>query len=384
MAETSLTTLHDVQTPCLLLDETRMTGNIERMRTALAAHRVPLRPHLKTSKSIEVARRLVKDGCGPATVSTLAEAEYFASHGLKDVLYAVGLTASKLDRVAALREQGVDLSVVVDNVAAARSVAEYSRQRGAPIPALIEIDCDGRRAGVSPDDSETLLEIGRVLFEQGARLRGVLTHAGASYDSRSLEEIQGWARREVEAATVAAQVLEQAHLSCPVVSVGSTPTALCASSLQGVTEVRAGVFVFFDLVMAGIGVCQPSDIALSVLTTVIDVQPRKSRYIVDAGWMAMSRDRGTASQAMDCGYGLVCDVTGNPFPDVLMLEANQEHGVIGLPAGSGSSLPSLRAGDRVRILPNHACATAAQHGRYQVVQGASPRILDQWGRIRGW
>src|SRR5690606_30757372 len=97
--------------------------------------------------------------------------------------------------------------------------------------------------------------------------------------------------------------------------------------LDGVTEVRAGVFVFFDLVMNGLGVCDQSDIALSVLCTVIGHQKKKGWVITDGGWMAMSRDRGTAKQATDQGYGVVCDYDGTPIPDLVMRDANQEHGV---------------------------------------------------------
>ena len=128
--------------------------------------------------------------------------------------------------------------------------------------------------------------------------------------------------------------------------------------LDGVTEVRAGVFMFFDLVMAGIGVCRIDDIALSVLATVIGHQQDKGWTIVDAGWMAMSRDRGTARLAVDQGYGLVCDLAGEPIPDLIMIDANQEHGILAARPGAQPSPPKLPVGARLRILPNHACATA--------------------------
>jgi D-serine deaminase-like pyridoxal phosphate-dependent protein len=169
-----------------------------------------------------------------------------------------------------------------------------------------------------------------------------------------------------------------------VVSVGSTPTAHFAGSLDGVTEVRAGVFVFFDLVMAGIGVCEIDDIALSVLGTVIGHQPEKGWILVDAGWMAMSRDRGTAKQKIDQGYGLVCDIEGRPVGDLILSDANQEHGIITVRPGSDAQLPDLPIGTRVRILPNHACATGAQHEAYQVVRSDSDKIEAVWPRFGGW
>jgi D-serine deaminase-like pyridoxal phosphate-dependent protein len=141
--------------------------------------------------------------------------------------------------------------------------------------------------------------------------------------------------------------------------------------------------MFFDLVQAGVGVCSTDDIAVSVLATVIGRQERKGWIIVDAGWMAMSRDRGTAGQAIDQGYGIVCDLGGRPYPDLIMLQANQEHGVIGLRPGSDAALPELPVGARVRVLPNHACATAAQHAAYQVL-GPDGEATGVWPRMRGW
>src|SRR5690606_16930690 len=114
----------------------------------------------------------------------------------------------------------------------------------------------------------------------------------------------------------------------------STPTAHFAENLEGVTEVRAGVYAFFDLVMAGLGVCTLNDIALSVLATVIGHQHDRGWIMVDAGWMAMSRDRGTASQQIDQGYGVVCDLQGKPFGDLIMTQANQEHGILALRPGA--------------------------------------------------
>ncbi|MFL9961192.1 alanine racemase [Paraburkholderia sediminicola] len=371
-------------TPALLLDESRMMRNITRLRARLAERGVKLRPHLKTPKSIEVARRVMDGPGGPATVSTLQEAEQFAAGGLRDILYGVGVVPSKLERVTALRRQGIDLSVVVDNVDAARAVAEQSRRTNDRIPTLIEIDSDGHRAGVRLEDTVNLVTIGNTLHGGGAQLRGVMTHAGESYACRSIEEIVAIAERERAAAVGCATVLRDAGLPAPVVSVGSTPTAHFAADLTGVTEVRAGVFVFFDLVMTGLQVCTVDDIALSVLATVIGHQADKGWILVDAGWMAMSRDRGTASQRIDQGYGVVCSVDGVPYPDLIMVQANQEQGIIAVRNGSEASLPHLPIGSLVRILPNHACATAAQHANYELIRTGSREIAAQWPRFRGW
>ena len=272
--------------------------------------------------------------------------------------------------------------MVVDSLQAASAVAGRAQAQGEIIPALIEIDCDGHRAGVQPGNTEQLLAIARELHGAGC-LRGA-THAGESYGCRSVEAIADMAEQERRAAVSCADAIRAAGLPCPVVSVGSTPTAHFARSLEGVTEVRAGVYVFFDLVMAGLGVCQADDIAASVLTTVIGHQAEKGWILVDAGWMAMSRDRGTAKQPVDQLYGLVCDAQGRLYPDLLLAETNQEQGIIKLRAGSGATLPDLPLGTKLRILPNHACATCAQHEAYEVVRGASPEVVAHWERFRGW
>lgn len=382
-AEKTATTLGDLATPCLILDAGRMERNVARLKARLDRLGVTLRPHLKTCKSVEVAQRVMASPSGPATVSTLLEAEQFAAAGVRDIVYAVGLAPSKLAQVLALRAGGTDLTVVLDTVEQARAVAQASRDAGTRIPALIEIDCDGHRSGVLPTHRQLLLDIGHAL-EDGAQLRGVITHAGASYSARGADALRECAEAERRSVVDAAAILRQAGLPCPVVSVGSTPTAHHATDLSGVTEVRAGVFVFFDLVMAGIGVCQVDDIALSVLATVIGHQRDKGWILVDAGWMAMSQDRGTRRQAVDQGYGLVCDTAGIPYPDLIMADANQEHGILMVRPASGGTLPDLAIGDRVRILPNHACATGAQHRAYHVVRGSDAQVEAEWPRFGGW
>jgi D-serine deaminase-like pyridoxal phosphate-dependent protein len=376
-------TLDRCATPCLVLDADRMERNIARLRDRLERFEVTLRPHLKTAKAVEVARRVMSSPAGPATVSTLKEATLFAAAGVRDLIYAVGIAPDKLPRVLELRAEGVDLAVVLDTVEQAEAVAEASHRAGVRIPALIEIDCDGHRSGVLPGAAETLVVIGRAL-EQGAELRGVLTHAGASYGARSVSALEACAEQERRAVVDAAGILRAAGLPCPVVSIGSTPTAHHATDLSGVTEVRAGVYVFFDLVMAGIGVCAIDDIAVSVLATVIGFQRDKGWILTDAGWMAMSRDRGTAKQDVDQGYGVVCDLAGRPYADLIVVDANQEHGIMAVRPGAGAALPDLTIGDRVRILPNHACSTGAQHPAYHVVHGASPVVEAEWPRFGGW
>jgi D-serine deaminase-like pyridoxal phosphate-dependent protein len=338
---------------------------------------------VKTAKSIEVARRLFPDGRGPITVSTLAEAEYFADAGFADITYAVGLAPEKITRTRALVHRGVDFSVLIDSIEQAQALAEEARDGGEMPAVLIEIDCDGHRGGLLPDDP-ALAEIAEILRRGNVELRGVLTHAGESYSCRGGNGLAEAAEAERAAAVAAAELLRRNGHAVPVVSVGSTPTAHFARKLDGVTEVRAGVFIFFDLVMHGIGVCSIDDIALSVLATVIGHRPEKGWILVDAGWMALSRDRGTQKHPVDQGYGLVCDVDGTPWSDLIVEDASQEHGIIKLRPGSAATLPDLAIGAHVRILPNHACATGAQHDIYHVVESGSRTIVGTWPRMRGW
>lgn len=376
-------TLEALQTPCLLLDEARLRKNVSRMKTHLAGLGVTFRPHLKTAKSLDVARIAMTSPEGPAMVSTLREAEYFADGGVRDMIYGVGIAPAKLARVSAIRSRGVDLAIVLDSIEQADAVAAHVRASGDAIPVLIEVDADGHRSGIAPSDAATLVEIGRRLTNGGAVLRGVLLHAGDSYSMNDPSALAAAAENERAAAVKAAENLRLAGLPCPVVSVGSTPTARYARNLDGVTEVRAGVFMIGDLFQAGVGSVVIDDIALTVLATVIGHQRAKGWIITDAGWMALSRDRGTARQKVDQGYGLVCDLAGRPYGDVIVTDANQEHGIVAIRAGSSAALPDLPVGSRVRILPNHACATGAQHDRYHVLDAAGA-VGVVWPRINGW
>jgi D-serine deaminase-like pyridoxal phosphate-dependent protein len=370
--------LETLDTPALLLDADIMERNCAAMSERLGAHGVALRPHVKTAKNVEVAQRALGAPAGAITVSTLREAEYFFDHGFRDFLYAVGIVPHKLGRLADLVRRGASIATIVDTVEGARAFAAEVRRLGVHIPALVEIDSDGHRAGIRPDDP-ALLEVAAAL---GSLLGGVMTHAGDSYNCGDTDGIRAVAAREREAVVSAAARLRAAGYACPVVSVGSTPTATFGESFEGVTEVRAGVYMFQDLVMAGLQVCPVEDIALSVAASVIGHQREKGWILVDAGWMALSRDRGTAKQRVDQGYGLVCDAAGKPFGDLIVSDANQEHGIVSRRGGGPVDFARFPIGSIVRILPNHACATAAQHAEYHVLRRG--RLDAVWERFGGW
>ncbi|AQV97844.1 DSD1 family PLP-dependent enzyme [Cupriavidus necator] len=379
---TSLDRLDSLDTPAAVIDLARMQRNIDRMQQRMNALGVRFRPHVKTSKCRPVARAQLAAGAQGITVSTLKEAEYFFAEGVTDIVYAVGMAAHRLPQALALRRRGCDLKVLTDSVASAQAIAAFGRANGEMFDVLIEVDTDGHRSGLRPDDP-ALLEVGHALQAGGMRLAGVLTHAGSSYELNTPAALTALAEQERAGCVGAAERLRAADLPCAVVSVGSTPTALAAAHLEGVTEVRAGVYVFFDLVMHNVGVCTTDDLALSVLTTVIGHQVDKGWVIVDAGWMAMSRDRGTQKQQRDYGYGQVCAMDGTVLPGYVMSQANQEHGIVSCEGAPDRDITeNFPLGTRLRILPNHACATGAQFPEYRALSGDGQ--LAAWERLYGW
>jgi D-serine deaminase-like pyridoxal phosphate-dependent protein len=370
--------LTDIETPALVVDRSRLVRNIGRMRARLAELGVPLRPHVKTAKSADVVRLAVEGQPGGITVSTLREAEHFLDHGFTDILYAVGIVPSKLAHVAALQRRGADLAIILDSAEMARAAAREAEALGTFFPVLIEVDTDGGRAGVAAGDAKRLVEIGLILAEApGTELRGVMTHAGLSYDCRSPEALRAHAEQERSRAVAAAEALRAAGLPAPVVSVGSTPGALFAERLDGVTEVRAGVYMFMDLVMADLGVCGEEEIALSVLATVMGHRRDLGYLLVDAGGLALSKDMGPARDRPS--YGSLWDSAGRPL-GLHIASTNQEHGLV--PAAD-TDFERLSIGSLVRVAPNHACMTAAAHERYHVVDGGT-EVLAVWPRCNGW
>ncbi len=377
-----MSSISTVQTPAAVIDLARMNRNIERMQQRTNALGVHFRPHVKTAKCTRIAMAEKAAGARGITVSTLKEAEHFFDDGITDILYAVGMVPAKLGRASALMRKGCDLKIITDNTESAAAIAAFAGEHHEVFEVLIEIDTDGHRSGIRPDDA-ALLDVARVLDAGNVRLGGVLTHAGSSYQCDTPAALRSIAEQERSGCVFAAERIRAAGLPCPVVSVGSTPTALSATHLDGVTEVRSGVYVFFDLVMSNVGVCTTDDIALSVLTTVIGHQSTTGSAIVDAGWMAMSCDRGTARQKRDYAYGQVCSVDGTVLPGQLISAVNQEHGIVShenmLDGGSGRRFP---VGTRLRILPNHACATGAQFSEYHV--RAKDDSIVVWERLHGW
>ncbi len=366
--------LAELRTPCLVLDRLKLERNIKRMADAVAKHGIPLRPHMKTAKSIDVARLALQGQPGGITVSTLAEARYFLGHGLRDMLYAVGIAPRKLDEVAGMNEAGAAIKVITDDPETATAIASH---RGG-VRALVEVDCGEHRGGMAPDNGR----LQEVADRLGPRLAGVMTHGGHSYTGRHPTELAGIAEQERSSVAGAAERLRQAGHTVEIVSLGSSPTALHAEHLDGVTEVRAGVYMFGDLFQAEILTHAQEDIAATVLAMVIGLREAENKIVLDAGALALSKDRSTQATDHDYGFGLVLAEDGSPrLGRSIVRHAYQEHGVV--ECDPGLPFPMLRVGDLVRVAPNHACLTAAAYDKYHVVAGSS-RVVAEWDRVNGW
>jgi D-serine deaminase-like pyridoxal phosphate-dependent protein len=257
---------------------------------------------------------------------------------------------------------------------------------GRKFPMLIEIDTGDGRCGLDPvGEAAEIVALGQAIDgSPGLALRGVLTHAGQSYHGASVEAIRAIAEDERAGVTAAAGLLRDAGLPCPVVSAGSTPTARHAERLDGVTEMRPGVYMFGDVDQALIGSCTFDHIAVTVLASVIGHNRNTRRIIVDAGGLALSKDIGPAEFDPDTGYGTVMGEASAPRADRLYVAAvSQEHGQLTLPGGAEPPWGEFPVGSRVRIFPNHVCMTAAAHDRYHVI-GEDGKIAAEWDRINGW
>lgn len=367
-------TLAELETPCLLLDLDRLRRNLDRFADIAGRHGVTLRPHLKTLKCVEAAKLAVGDD-GPITVSTLAEAEHFARAGFRDILYAVGMAPAKLARAKRIREElGADLLLLTDSTRLAEAAV------GGGFRFLIEVDCGDERGGV-PADSAHLLAVGEAIRAGGNEVAGVLTHAGHSYGADDKQAVAEIAEEERRAAVEAAERFRAAGHGAEIVSVGSTPTVAFAKNLDGVTEVRAGVYMPFDLDQLSRGVCAPEDLALTVLTTVIGHNREAGRILVDAGGLALSKDVSAQAFMADAGYGVVADVVASaPVSGLAINAVSQEHGKIDV--DDPAWFERLPVGAQVRVLPNHACFTAAAYPGYRLIEGGA--LAGTWSRVNGW
>ena len=237
-----MTELSALPTPSLLLDRSRAERNAARVGARITELGARLRPHVKTHKCIEVARLQTAGHSGGITVSTLAEARTFAQHGFNDITYAVPIEPGKFAAAVALAKSGVQIGLLTDDLSIPGALGEVAKRSGVRFDVYVKVDCGYHRCGVDPD-GPALLEIAQRIGERTSlRFAGLLTHAGHSYAARGAEAIRTVAREERDVMVAAAGRLQSAGIGVPVVSIGSTPTAVHVDHLEGVDEVRRDVW----------------------------------------------------------------------------------------------------------------------------------------------
>ena len=361
-------------TPAFLADRSIVQRNCQRMRAKALASGVAFRPHVKTHKTTAVGRMQHGGAIGPITVSTLAEAEYFADDGFRDITYAVPIAPAKLERAAALASRIDRLNVLIDSELALRALEEYASSHDVLFDAFLKVDCGYHRAGVDPDSPDSVRLATAMARSERIRMQGLLTHAGHSYDAPDVADIRRIAAEESGSLTRFRALLATEGLGDTLRSIGSTPTASVVERFSECDEVRPGNYVFYDAFQATIGSCSLDDCAVSVLTTVVGSYPERGSLIVDAGALALSKDLGPSHIDPRFGYGVVCDLDLRPLP-MKVIALSQEHGKL-------AAQTHVPVGTRLRIVPNHSCLTAAMFDRHHVIDRGT--IVDEWKPVRGW
>jgi D-serine deaminase-like pyridoxal phosphate-dependent protein len=349
----------ELDTPIVLVDLDRLKRNIERMSALARTHGVALRPHVKTHKSIAIAKRQLAAGAVGLTTAKLDEAEVFANAGFDDLFIAYELvTVAKLERATALARR-VKLSFGVDSPEGIDAAAAAARQADATLRVRIEIDSGLHRCGVPPEGARALAR--RIAARPELELDGVFTHAGHAYAAGSADELDRIGEEEAQSVLQAARLIGG---SVKVVSVGNTPTATRSIAQAGITEARPGNYVFYDGMQVALRAAGADDCALTVAATVIS-RPEPGRAVVDAGAKTLGLDRGAHGTSSLPNYGSLVGTEG------AVVRLSEEHGVLELPVSS-----DLRVGELVRILPNHACAVANLADGYTVL--TADRVVDWW------
>jgi D-serine deaminase-like pyridoxal phosphate-dependent protein len=349
--------LDGVETPALLLDLDVMEANLASMAAYLGERGIRLRPHTKTHKSVEIARRQIAHGAAGITVATMGEAETFAASGFTDIFiaYPVFASGTKAARIGELARR-VKLRVGVESLAGAGALARaLGGAAGAPAHAevLIEIDSGQHRTGVPPGAAGELAVACRSL---GLDVAGVFTHGGHGYAPGG-----GAAAAADEDTGVhhAAQQLTAAGFDVREVSAGSTPTVSCAG--RHVTEERPGVYVFYDRQQLTLGSCQAGQVAVAVAATVVSTTVR-GQAVIDAGSKALTSD----SPAWLTGHGSVPELDG-----AVVVSLSEHHGLIDL---GGAPPPAV--GTVVTVMPNHICTVVNLFDRYTLLR--SGQLAGSW------
>ena len=342
-------TLASVPTPRVLIDRTRLNHNIATMQARARDAGVRLRPHAKTHKSPEIARWQIEAGAVGICCAKLGEAEVFADAGIRDIRLPYPVHPSNAARVLALADR-VTLSIIVDDLTVAEAWSRAMQAKGRRLNVLVKVDVGFHRCGVDPHSPRVVGTLRSIAELPGLRFLGLLSHAGQAYGASTPDAIEAIAQEEIGILNTLAAALRESGVEVVEISVGSTPTARFIGQQSGVTEMRPGNYVFFDRTQVGLGAAAVPDCAMSVLATVVS-RPVPARVIFDAGSKTLAADilRGVGSTV---GYGLVFPEldSAHPDPSIVIERLSEEHATARV-----SPDCRLAIGDRVRILPNHAC-----------------------------
>ena len=341
---------YDLPTPAVLVDKHRLIANIEKMQRAATAAGIRLRPHAKTHKSVTIAQYQINAGAVGITVATVGEAEVFANHGIPNIRIAYPLPISVSERIIALMAN-TQISIVVDNAIIAKHWSELMVNANCRLDVLVKVDVGFNRCGIKPQQPEAIKFISEIDNLPGLRLCGLLSHAGQAYDASTYQDIRDIARREADMLRALAAQLQNAGTSVQEISVGSTPTARFSLEENQITELRPGNYVFLDLTQVALRSATTNSCALTVLSTIVS-RPSPDRLVLDAGSKTLSSDHARGLNT-NRGFGAVLKTNArNVINQNLTIERlSEEHAVVSVNGCENS----LTVGQRVRLIPNHAC-----------------------------
>jgi len=371
--------LESIKTPSLVVDFQRMKRNAENVAARAKELNVDLRPHVKTHRSAEIARIQTANTFGGIMVSTLAEAHFFAANGFSDITYGVPIERGKFTEAFEISRKLEKFAVLTDDAETVSALSEAAKRENERLHVFLKVDVGAHRCGVEPDAPEAIELPQMIADSSNLDFAGILTHAGQSYGARGAAQLLSVAHEERDKMRGLAENLRAKGLEVSTVSIGSTPTFSAIDDLSGITEFRAGNYIFFDAYQATLGSCRFEDCALTVLAAIVHKDAARQKIVVDAGAVALSKDRGAVQFDETCGYGRIYDLEGNDL-DLRVGSLSQEHGEIFVE--DAAIFNRLKVGSRVRILANHSCLTALQHSHYHILDGG--KIVDRWEINRGW
>ena len=340
---------------------------------------IALRPHVKTHRCLEIAKLQTEKNFGGIMVSTLSEAHFFSKNGFSDITYGVPIERGKFVEAIEIAKTIERFSVLTDDAETVGLLNNTAKSENAKLDVFLKIDVGYHRCGVEPQTAEAFEIPRKISDSSNLNFAGILTHAGHSYHADSPDKLLKVAQEERDLMRNLAEDLREKGLEVPTVSIGSTPTMSAIDNLEGITEFRCGNYIFYDAFQATLGSCSFEDCALTLLAAVVHRDSERKKIVVDAGAVALSKDRGAVEFDAHCGYGRVYDLAGNDL-NLRVESLSQEHGEISVK--DEKIFDKLKVGSRVRILANHSCLTALQHSHYHVLDAG--KIVDRWEINRGW